>query len=970
MAHSAGNDLQSRDCVDFQFSPQGIEWRISKSSAIPVIHHAEAALRCDFGIHFASLPLVNSWLNTITETMPSLRFPKSAIALLLPALCSAAPPINDNVANAIALPGTSGTVSSVRMDEATFAPGEFKLLDLKGTVWYSYSTPKPAYMRIIHDEFTNMGSWLSCEAFFKLGATTPIYGFTDTLFVVPGAMTRRGVAIPLPYRTPRLFQFGAVSSSEGTFNFDYQLITGGAFKISSLQRGNVWREGQPTMTFGVGRDGGVDELATVNYAVVDESTTAGADYTAATALNGLLTFEPGVSLQTVTLNIVDDTTAEGSESLRFVLNNPSPNSTFVERSPGATFAIEDNDSSAANDDFSARALLTGSSGTITLPNQQATREQGEPPELSRSLWYTWTAPATGLLQLASRNALGPAMELSLYTGSSLDELVGVAHVGKDPPSEGYLGSSSSFLVTAGTTYQIAVARFSTANAPSTLVYDLKTNAVSAFRFAAMRTVVLEKTRSVTVQVQRLGSSTGAVSVSYRTPIGTGDSDFPVYPWDTTRQATSGAPGIPGSDYGIITSGQLDFADGETTKEITISIIPDSVKEGAEHFRILLYSPSVGSVLAYPYTTAIDIQEGTAPVLPPFPIGTWRAVLQQPVGTTGQGFMSLSLTSTGAFTGALTIDGVRRTFSSRFARLTEFSPGQITEVTLKLGPTSAPNVMKLRFALDARLSTPVITGTVSDGTYTSRFYARSILDKLMTLERMNVAGAYTVALQPDPSVPAAFQAPGFLTLKVSDTGIVTTGGRLPDGSAVTATGILTQSPETYGLEAFFITPLYTSRGQLSGGLRLGYPGDLSGVPKSGEGDGRLLWVHPNRTSGPVLTAFVGALEASISRFLPLNKMILPITPPKSFQVSLKGGGIADTSFNFNLLAGNVVSIVPGTSIAPKLTLTTSNGRFSGQFKPVGSAVSIPFQGVLLPNFIGGRGYFRNGALPGTVTISAP
>jgi Calx-beta domain len=874
------------------------------------------------------------------------------------------------VANAIVLPGTSGTVSSVKMDEATVAPGEFlRSRSIQGTVWYSYSTPKPAYMRIIHDEFTNVGSWLSCEAFFKLGTTTPLYGFTDTLFVVPGDMTRRGVAIPLPYRTPRLFQFGADPFSEGTFNFDYQLITGGAFKITNLQRGNVWREGQPTMTFGVGRDGGINELATVHYAFVDESTTAGADYTGATALNGVLTFEPGVSLQTLTLNILDDATPEGSESLRLVLNNPSLNSTFVERSPGASFVIEDNDSVAANDDFGARALLTGSSGTITLPNQQATREPGEPPELSRSLWYTWTAPATGLLQLASRNALGPAMELSVYTGSSLADLVGVANVDKEIPP-GFPGSSRTLLVTAGTTYQIAVANFSTANAPSTLVYDLQTNAISAFRFAAMRTVVLEKTRSVTVQVQRLGSSTGAVSVSYRTPIGTPDSDFPVYPWDTTRQATSGIPGIPGSDYGIITSGQLDFADGETTKEITISIIPDSIKEGAEHFRILLYSPSVGSVLAYPYTTAIDIQEGTAPVLPPFPIGAWRAVLQQPVGTTGQGFISLSLTSTGAFTGALTIDGVKRTFSSRFPRLTEFSPGQATEVTLKLGPTSAPNIMKLRFALDARLSTPMITGTVSDGTYTSRFYARSILDKLMTLERMIVAGAYTVALQPDPGVPAAFQAPGFLTLKVSDTGIVTTGGRLPDGSAVTATGILTQSPETYGLEAFFITPLYTSRGQLSGGLRLGYPGDLSGVPKGGEGDGRLLWVHPNRTTGPVLTAFVGALEASISRFLPLNKMILPITPPKSFQVSLKGGGFADTSFNFNLLAGNVVSIVPGSSIAPKLTLTASNGRFSGQFKPVGSAVAIPFQGVLLPNFIGGRGYFRNGALPGTVTISAP
>src|SRR6185295_15597124 len=109
-----------------------------------------------------------------------------------------------------------------------------------------------------------------------------------------------------------------------------------------------------------------------------------------------------------------------------------------------------------NDNLASAQTLTGCSGSASGTNVFATREANENNHSpdgnggSRSVWYTWQAPATGT---ATIDTLGTGFDtvLGVYTGDSLP--LGV--VGKDDDTVERT-SRVSFAANAGTIYRIAV----------------------------------------------------------------------------------------------------------------------------------------------------------------------------------------------------------------------------------------------------------------------------------------------------------------------------------------------------------------------------------------------------------------------------------------------------------------------------------------------------------------------------------
>jgi hypothetical protein len=113
----------------------------------------------------------------------------------------------------------------------------------------------------------------------------------------------------------------------------------------------------------------------------------------------------------------------------------------------------------AGDNFVDRVRLTGASGLVAWNNTSATREPGEPNHVGKpggkSIWYTWTAPATGV---ATFSAVGSAFDtlLAVYNGNSVTNLTLVE---SDEDRGGFFTSVARFNVIGGVEYQIAIDGF-------------------------------------------------------------------------------------------------------------------------------------------------------------------------------------------------------------------------------------------------------------------------------------------------------------------------------------------------------------------------------------------------------------------------------------------------------------------------------------------------------------------------------
>lgn len=109
-----------------------------------------------------------------------------------------------------------------------------------------------------------------------------------------------------------------------------------------------------------------------------------------------------------------------------------------------------------NDFFADAATLTGPSGTVAGTTALSTLEAGEPAhtgDSTHSVWYTWTAPATGSVTFDTCDHSAYDTTLDVYSGSAVDALT---VVGENDDACDILSSSVTLDVVAGTAYHVAV----------------------------------------------------------------------------------------------------------------------------------------------------------------------------------------------------------------------------------------------------------------------------------------------------------------------------------------------------------------------------------------------------------------------------------------------------------------------------------------------------------------------------------
>jgi hypothetical protein len=114
----------------------------------------------------------------------------------------------------------------------------------------------------------------------------------------------------------------------------------------------------------------------------------------------------------------------------------------------------------ANDSFANRTAVAGTNIWAAGDNNNASAESGEPAHAgypaSRSVWWTWTAPAGGATTVSTEGSTFDTV-LAIYTGASVTNL---ALIAADDQSGSNDTSRATFSAAAGTAYQIAVDGFS------------------------------------------------------------------------------------------------------------------------------------------------------------------------------------------------------------------------------------------------------------------------------------------------------------------------------------------------------------------------------------------------------------------------------------------------------------------------------------------------------------------------------
>jgi len=407
------------------------------------------------------------------------------------------------------------------------------------------------------------------------------------------------------------------------------------------------------------------QTVTVDYATSDGTAVAGSDYTAA---SGTLTFTPGDTSETFTVDFIDDAAVEGNEALNLALTNPIQAGLGLPAT--ASLTIVDDDS----------ALVQFSPVSFTVNENQGTAEitvslsQSPAPGLPVSVDYA-TSDGTAVEDSDYTAASGT---LTFTLGDPLEKTFTVPIINdtvQEPDETVNLALSNPVNAALGVPDDTA-----------TLTIQDNEGLPSVYFYQAPYSEG-ENAGSATITVALSAPSFQNVLVSYATADGT----------------------ATGGDY-TTTSGTLTFTPGQTSKTFNIALLDDALSEPDETVNLSLSNP-VNATLGDPYISTLTILNDD-----PLPIVQFSAGTYQVFEDAGKAIITVTLnTASGQTVGVdyATSDGTATAgddYTSTSGTLI-FNPGQTSltfEVRIRTDSILDPNetvLLELSNPDDATLGTP-------------------------------------------------------------------------------------------------------------------------------------------------------------------------------------------------------------------------------------------------------------------------
>ncbi len=415
------------------------------------------------------------------------------------------------------------------------------------------------------------------------------------------------------------------ATAEGTILNDDFPVTHGYFSIGALDAVKTEGDaGTTAFTFTVVRSGGLGYTDTVDYAVT--GAVDGADFLGGTLPSGTITFDPDDFSKTLTLEVAGDLDFEADETFTVTLFNPSELTVITTPSAEGTILNDDVASPVTFLAIAAEDAVKGEGDTGTTSFTFTATRSGDTSGVGTVDWAVSGGAVDGADFV---DGVLPSGTVSFAAGETSKTIT------VEAGGDSVLEDDEDFTVTLSNPSEGY--KITTPSAEGTILNDDAAIPLpSYFYLSAVDAVKAEGDTSTTTflfSVTRSGAIEQFGSIDYSVSGITADQlDFA---------------------GGVLPTGTLNFAVGETIKSFSIEVAGDQLFEGNETFSVTLSNPPEGGVINQGSVTGAILNDDPAPPETFFEIAADNAVLEE--SDAGSIAHTFTITRSGDTTGAGTVD---------------------------------------------------------------------------------------------------------------------------------------------------------------------------------------------------------------------------------------------------------------------------------------------------------------------------
>ena len=440
--------------------------------------------------------------------------------------------------------------------------------------------------------------------------------------------------------------------------------------------------GQPSqLTFTVQRTGDTTGVSTVDWSLIPASTdgVVAGDFASGSLPAGSLTFARGVSSMLVTIPLSNDVIIEPDKGFSIQLSNPSVGTELLVSEVSGMIRNDD----AAFELQAAAPVIEGHGGSTTI---SFTVVRSGDIAGTDTVDYAVSGVGSGSSASASDFVGGafPAGTLTFLPGEASKTIT--LSVQGDNDFE----ADESFTLTLsnnsnGTT-------ITTATQTGTILNDDNTLAITATD-ADLPEAANGATRDYTFTVTRSGNTDAATTVD----------------WSVTG---SGSHAADAADFagGVLPSGTLSFAAGESSKTITVTVNGDYFQEADEGFSVTLANASAGSTITTASADGVIRNDDTG-------LAITATSTHLAEGDSGSVSHTFTVTRTGVTTGTTTVNWALAGTGANPVNAADFAGGVLPSGSLSFAPGELTQTITIQTLGDTDIETTegfTITLSGADG----------------------------------------------------------------------------------------------------------------------------------------------------------------------------------------------------------------------------------------------------------------